>query len=85
MDLSSIREDIEYRAYKIPVITSNGYGIAPNVYNTIDISTTDLKHIKLASIQDPSVYNEYILELKCTQTPFNVVFEDENHDVLNIK
>lgn len=85
-DLISIREDIEHRAYKIQVVDKSGSRtLTPNVYTTIVLSSTYATYITLAAIQDGTVYNEYILELKCDVTPSIVSFLDENRNTLTIK
>lgn len=79
--LSEISENINYlNDNKANNITKTGYssynGISPNKYTIHSISSTGSVDIKLANIENYNIYNEYILELKCTSTPSSVVFKN---------
>lgn len=81
-----VKSVIESKANKIPVATYSSWsGLQPNVYTTYSVSTTSSVSIRLADIEDTTVYSEYILELKCTSTPSSVSFTDENGAALDIK
>lgn len=87
---SEIWEEVNFlTANKANNITMDTYpvylGASPNVYTTYSISSTGSVSIKLAAIQDSSVYNEYILELKCTSTPSSVSFTNTSGTTLKIK
>lgn len=89
-DLEAYKGEVESvfesKADKIPFTTYNSWsGLQPNVYTTYSVSTTDSVSIKLADIEDTTVYSEYILELKCTSTPSSVSFTDKNRTALDIK
>lgn len=74
------------KADKMPVKSYSSYnGLKPNVYTTYTISSTGSTTINFADIADSSTYNEYIIEIKCTSTPSNVVFKDFNDTEVVIK
>lgn len=78
-DLDKTNTAVESKADKIPFATYDSYrGLQPNIYTTYNVSSTSSVTIKLAAIANGSIYNEYILELKCTSTPSNVVFNNAN-------
>lgn len=78
-DLDKTNTTVESKADKIPIATYSSWkGLQPNVYTTYSISSTGSYTIKLAAIADTTIYNEYILELKCTSTPSSVVFNNED-------
>lgn len=74
------------KADKIPIKSHSSWeGLRPNVYATYTINSTGRETIILADIVDPSTYNEYIIEIKCTSTPSSVVFKDSNNTEIGIK
>lgn len=74
-DLDKTKTTAESKADKIAIATYNSReGLQPNVYTTYSISSTGSVTINLAAIADTTIYNEYILELKCTRTPSSVAF-----------
>lgn len=85
-DLSSLSEhvdnetnylsrEIDKKTDKMPIVTSYSYStVQPNKYTKRSISSTGAVTIELAAIADTTIYNEYILELKCTSTPSSVDF-----------
>lgn len=76
-NLDKTKTTAESKADKIAIATySSWQGLQPNVYTTYSISSTGSVTIRLAAIEDTTVYNEYILELKCTSTPSNVAFKN---------
>lgn len=48
--------------------------IASNRYYTYTHNSTDPIVFRLEAIQNPTAYNEYIIELKCMTTPSSVAF-----------
>lgn len=73
--LVEVSNTINSKADKIPFATYDSWkGLQPNVYTTYSIDYTSSFTIKLAAIQSGSIYNEYILELKCNATPSSVTF-----------
>lgn len=75
--LDKTKTTAESKADKIAIATYDSWeGLQPNVYTTYSISSTGSETIKLAAITDTTVYNEYILELKCTKTPSSVAFNN---------
>ena len=84
-DLDKTNTIIESKADKIAIATYNSYnGLQPNVYTTHSISSTGTVTIKLAAISDTTIYNEYILELKCTNTPSSVAFNNVDGTIATI-
>lgn len=76
-DLDKTKTTAESKADKIPFATYDSWrGLQPNVYTTYTIDYTSSFTIKLAAIQSGSIYNEYILELKCNATPSIVTFNN---------
>lgn len=76
-DLDKTKTTAESKADKIAIATYSSWsGLQPNVYTTYSISSTSSVTINLAAISDTTIYNEYILELKCTSTPSSVVFNN---------
>ena len=72
-----LKKELYIKADKIAIATYSSYrGLQPNVYTTYSISSTGSITIKLAAIADTTIYNEYILELKCTNTPSSVAFNN---------
>lgn len=78
---------IETKADKMPIESYSSYkGLKPNVYTTyINQYTGNDVTIRLADITDPSIYNEYIIEVKCVGTPSSVKFVDSNNVEIPIK
>ena len=75
--LDKTKTTAESKADKIAISTYSSWkGLQPNVYTTYSISSTGSVTINLAAIADTSIYNEYILELKCTKTPSSVTFNN---------
>lgn len=76
-DLDKTKTTAESKADKITISTYSSWkGLQPNVYTTYSISSTRSITIKLAATADTTIYNEYILELKCTSTPSSVAFNN---------
>ena len=76
-DLDKTKTTVEGKSDKITIATYSSWkGLQPNVYTTYSISSTGSVTIKLAAIADTTIYNEYILELKCTSTPSSVAFNN---------
>lgn len=76
-DLDKTKTTVENKADKISIAAYSSYkGLQPNVYTTYTISYMGSFTIKLAAIADTTIYNEYILELKCTSTPSSVAFNN---------
>lgn len=69
-------------------ITFNNYSsynkVLPNVYTRHTISSTDSVNIALGRIENNNIYNEYILELKCTSTPSSVRFKYPDNTAVTI-
>ena len=85
-DLDKTNTTVESKADKIAIATYDFYkGLQPNVYTTYSIRSTGSITIYLAAIADTTIYNEYILELKCTSTPSSVAFNNEDGTVATIK
>lgn len=84
--LDKTKTTAESKADKIAISTYSSWeGLQPNVYTTYSISSTGSVTIKLAAISDTTVYNEYILELKCTNTPSSVAFYNADGTAATIK
>lgn len=76
-DLDKTKTTVESKSDKITIATySSREGLQPNVYTTYSISSTGSITINLAAITDTTIYNEYILELKCASTPSSVAFNN---------
>jgi hypothetical protein len=85
-NIGKVEASVNTKADKMPVESySSGKGLKPNVYTTYTISSTGNWTINLADIADSSTYNEYIIEIKCTNTPSIVVFQDSNNTEVAIK
>lgn len=85
-DLGRTNAAVESKANKIAIATYFSYSeLQPNIYTTHSISHTSSVTIKLAAISDTTVYNEYILELKCTNTPSKVDFKNADGTAATIK
>lgn len=85
-NISKVETSVDTKADKIPIESYSSWkGLKPNVYTTHTINSTGSWTIKLADIADSSIYNEYILEIKCTSTPSSVVFKDSNNTEVVIK
>lgn len=83
--LDKTKTTAESKADKIAIATYSSYkGLQPNVYTTYSISSTSSATIYLAAILDTTVYNEYILELKCTRTPSSVDFYNVDNTIATI-
>ena len=84
-DLDKTKTTAESKADKVAITTYSSWkGLQPNVYTTYTISSTNTVTINLAAIADTSNYNEYILELKCTNTPSSVTFNNADGTIANI-
>lgn len=84
-DLDKTKTTVEGKSDKITIATYSSWkGLQPNVYTTHSISSTGTTTINLAAIADTTIYNEYILELKCTATPSSVVFNNADGTVATI-
>ena len=79
-----VNEKVAVKADKIP-IESYSYSVSPNVYTTHTINSTINSTIKLSRVRDTSIYNEYIMEIKCTATPSVVDFKDSSNNTISIK
>lgn len=76
-DLEKLESTINEKADKITIAElNNNIGAVPNIYTTQTIDVTNDWYITLGNIKDPSIYNEYIIEVKCTSTPSRVHFVD---------
>ena len=76
-DLDKTKTTVEGKSDKITIATYSSWkGLQPNVYTTYSISSTGSVTVNLAAIADTTIYNEYILELKCTNTPSSVAFNN---------
>ena len=85
-NLDKTKTTAESKADKIAIATYDSWkGLQPNVYTTYTISSTGTVTIKLAAISDTTIYNEYILELKCTNTPSSVAFNNADGTAAIIK
>lgn len=74
-EIDFLNNKINKKPDKMPIVTSYSYStVQPNKYTKRSISTTGHVAVELAAIVDTTIYNEYILELKCTSTPSNVDF-----------
>lgn len=84
-DLDKTKTTVEGKSDKITIATYSSWkGLQPNVYTTYSISSTGSVTVNLAAIADTTIYNEYILELKCTKTPSSVAFNNEDGTAANI-
>lgn len=85
-DLDKTKTTAESKADKITISPNNSATeLLPNVYTIQSINSTDSLVIRLAAIADTTIYNEYILELKCLKTPSNVAFDNPDGTVATIK
>ena len=85
-NLDKTKTTAENKADKITLSTYSSWkGLQPNVYTTYSIRSTGSITINLAAIADTTIYNEYILELKCTSTPSSVVFNNADGTAATIK
>ena len=76
-NIDKVETTVNAKADKMPIASYISLGrLRPNVYTTYSISSTGSVTINLAAIADTTIYNEYILELKCTSTPSSVVFNN---------
>lgn len=76
-DLDKTNTTVESKADTITIATYDSWkGLQPNVYTTYSISSTGSVTINLAAISDTTIYNEYILELKCIGTPSSITFNN---------
>ena len=76
-DLDKTKTTAESKADKIAIAAYDSWkGLQPNVYTTISIGAASSVKIKLAAIADTTIYNEYILELKCIGTPSSIAFNN---------
>lgn len=84
-DIDKVETSVNSKADKMSIASYSSWeGVKPNVYTTYTSSSSSLT-IKLANIVDSSIYNEYIIEIKCTYTPSTVVFKDSNNTDVTIK
>ena len=78
-DLDKTKTTAESKADKIAIATyGEGKGVLPNVYTKYYFGTTSYRIIKLSAITDTTIYNEYIIEVECVQTPSSVVFQNND-------
>lgn len=76
-NISKVEGSVNAKADKMPIASySSRYGLKPNVYTTYTIHSTGSATINLADITDTSIYNEYIIEIKCTATPSSIAFNN---------
>jgi hypothetical protein len=74
-EINFLNNKINKKPDKTPIVTSYSYSVLqPNEYTKRSISTTGQVAVELATSADTTIYNEYILELKCTSTPSSVIF-----------
>lgn len=72
-----VDEKVDAKADKIPIESyASWLGLQPNVYTRHSTNSTGNETIKLANIANNSIYNEYIIEIKCTSTPSSIEFSD---------
>lgn len=73
------------KANNITFANYNSYGkVLPNVYTRHTISSTNSVNIALGLVENNNIYNEYILELKCTSTPSSVGFKYPDNTAVTI-
>jgi hypothetical protein len=82
---ASVDAKVDAKADKIPIESYASWsGLQPNVYTRHSVDSTENINIKLANIANNSIYNEYIIEIKCTSTPSSVKFSNSHGTNLNI-
>lgn len=82
---ASIDAKVDAKADKMPIKTyASHLGLQPNVYTKHSTNSTGSEIIKLANIVNNSIYNEYIIEIKCTSTPSSVDFSNSYGTKLDI-
>jgi hypothetical protein len=85
-DLDKTKTTAESKADKIIISPNNtATELSPNVYTIQTINSTDSLVIRLAAIADTTIYNEYILEVKCLKTPSKVTFDNPDGTIAIIK
>jgi hypothetical protein len=85
-ELKKLKNNITDKSDKILINSyEQSYMVNPNVYTTHTITSTANSSIILGSVSDPSIYNEYIMEINCTVTPSVIEFTDSNNNTINIK
>lgn len=85
-ELKKLKNNITDKADKILINSyTQSYSVKPNVYTTHTITSTTNSSIKLSSVSDVSIYNEYIMEITCTATPSVVDFTDSSDNTIPIK
>lgn len=84
-DLKKLKNNITDKANKILINSyEQSYSVDPNVYTIHTITSTSTNRIKLSTVKDTSIYNEYIMEIKCTATPSAVYFVDSSNNTISI-
>lgn len=85
-NIGRVETSMNAKVDKMPIESYSSYkGLKPNVYTTRTIGEAEVITVTLADIVDPSTYNEYIIEIKCTGTPASVGFKDSNNTEVTIK
>lgn len=76
---TSLNNALDSKVDPIPIKTEIGYkGLQPNEYTITTFSNYSRYTITIAPPLDTNVYNEYILEIKCLSTPYEVIFKDKS-------
>jgi hypothetical protein len=85
-ELKKLKNNITDKSDKILINSyEQSYMVNPNVYTTHTITSSVNNSIILGSVSDPSVYNEYIMEIYCAVTPSSIDFTDSKNNIINIK
>ena len=73
--IKELNTSVEGKTDKIQIEQRNNTNnLVPNRYYTYTITSTSQITLRLGTIEDSTVYNEYIIELKCIATPTSVSF-----------
>jgi hypothetical protein len=76
---------VDAKADKIPIESySSRYGLKPNVYTTLT-TIGPLSTIILADVEDSSLYNEYIIEIKNAYSGATLEFRNSQNELVGIK
>lgn len=74
---ASVDAKVDAKADKMSIESyASHLGLQPNVYTRHSTNSTGSETIKLANIVNNSIYNEYIIEIKCTSTPSSIDFSN---------
>ena len=83
-EIDNLHYNIAKKANPISIESYSGR-VSPNVYTTHTINSTANSVINLSRAINTSIYNEYVMEIKCTATPSVVDFKDSSNNTLSIK